>query len=705
MIKISSRQASESSLSMSRQYLREISTQIMDHFNNNLNFQFSNIQTIAGSVTGEDLENEDTLCDFLIEMENIHNFDFMAFLDEDGMYYCKDGIYPAASRLSFLPNLLRGESNQISYNEGLVSENTIMLGTRINPIEFEGHRFIAVLAGFNSKNFSTQLGFLNNSGQIYTSIVTAEGSYIICNTSHSELPQGTNLFTKMERYADFTEGFSLEGMKGDLEKGFEGLTLFSISNNQQCMYYRPVEGTDWYIITEVPYDVINNIVSNLTNSLNRNALIVMFIIYLMMILLFLNYFNHTKHHTAELMHAHEAALAAQRAAESASRAKSEFLSRMSHEIRTPMNGIIGMSSIARQNLNDTEKVEDCLKKVSISSRHLLNLINDVLDMSKIESGKFELKPQPFDFRSFLDELDSIFSAQSEEKGIHFELTVNGPLYSTLVGDSLRLNQILSNLLSNAVKFTSAGGSVELRVTPIEERNTEIWLRFEVADTGIGIKKENYDKIFEPFEQEHSNITQKFGGTGLGLSIVKSFAEMMGGSIQVDSIYGEGSTFTVEMPFTLTENKKQFFYGDATATDDEVSDPSNYDFKGRHILLAEDNEINREIAVELLGNAAGALLHQAKDGSEAVKMFEESDPGYFDLILMDIKMPNMNGYEATEKIRALDRSDAKTVPIFAMTADAYAEDVEHCKRVGMNAHISKPLDISALYKQVGEVFKK
>lgn len=517
-------------------------------------------------------------------------------------------------------------------------------------------------------------------------------------------------------------------------------------------------------------------------------------------------------------------------ARKANNAKSHFLSHMSHEIRTPMNAIIGMTAIALSRLEDKTRVEDCLGKIAQSSRHLLSLINDVLDMSKIEGGKLSIVHEPFNLRTTVQSLVDLIQPQARSRGLNFEIVLAGVEEEELRGDALRLNQILLNILSNAIKFTPAGGSVRMEIRQLHFKNNQIRFRFRIADTGIGMSPEFIGRLYTPFEQADTGAVSRTGGTGLGMAITKNLVSLLGGTIAVKSEVGAGTQFTVELPFGAGEHASKNLTGldplkvlvvdddrdtcehatlllermglrtywvlsgeeavrtviEAHKTGDDfdvciidwrmpemdgletvrrirrdvgpdtliiiisaydwstieqeareagvnafVAKPffasslydallsvtrhikpeqagtndrhHHYDFSGKRILLVEDNEFNREVAVEFL-EPTGAVVECAGNGREAVDKFMASEPGYYSLILMDVQMPVLNGYEATQAIRASAHDDAKTIPVLAMTANAFNDDIAEAAEAGMNAHLAKPIDMGTFYALVDEYLR-
>lgn len=517
-------------------------------------------------------------------------------------------------------------------------------------------------------------------------------------------------------------------------------------------------------------------------------------------------------------------------AERANRAKSDFLSRMSHDIRTPMNAIIGMTDIASSNLTHPEKIKDCLKKISLSSQHLLGLINDVLDMSKIESGKMTLNNDVMSLPELLENVVAIMRPAVKEKGQEFSIRMHNVVHENFYCDALRLRQVFINILSNASKFTPNGGKITFDIEEghSEDPQTAVF-QFLFADSGIGMKPEFVAHIFDAFTREQDSRVDKTEGSGLGMAITKKIVDMLGGSIEIESRPGAGASFLVTLPLKMDEtisvdiripdmrvlvvdddavmceytvkmlheigaqadwtckscealskikaasDEKQPYdvvlmdwrmpdqdgiettrriresvgrelpiviisaYDWADIEEDaqgagvngfvtkplfrstlyqalqkyvlgekfslyEPGSPRRYDFKGKRFLLVEDNELNREIAIELL-SASGAVLDYACDGSEGVKKFEQSPEGFYDLVLMDIQMPVMNGYDATRKIRRLSRRDSGTVPILAMTADAFTEDISAAREAGMNGHLAKPLDVATMNREIDRFLKQ
>lgn len=382
-------------------------------------------------------------------------------------------------------------------------------------------------------------------------------------------------------------------------------------------------------------------------------------------------------------------------AEEANIAKMRFLANMSHEIRTPMNVIIGLASIIKEEAADSEKVLENADRLASTSKYLLSLLNDVLDMSRVESGSASLNKQEFTVRQFWETVNTLAVSQAKAAEVHYKFEKEDGIESSYIGDMVRLEQILINLINNAIKFTPKGGTVTVRISQQEKVQKRARLQAKVMDTGIGISKEFLPKVFQAFAQEHDATTSAYGGSGLGLSIAKSYARMMGGDITVESEEGVGTCFTVEVWLDTIGEASEEIAKDLPMEHQDF-------FKGKKILLVEDHPLNTMVAKRLLEKQKMDVVH-AEDGKAALELFKESEEGEFDAILMDVRMPVMDGLTATKKIRALMRDDAKQIPIIAMTANAFDEDKKQTKEAGMNAHLAKPIEPRTLYDTLAQQF--
>lgn len=390
-------------------------------------------------------------------------------------------------------------------------------------------------------------------------------------------------------------------------------------------------------------------------------------------------------------------------AEEASQSKTSFLYQMSHEIRTPMNGIMGMLTLAQEKLDASHPAAQYLTRVEELSGHLLSLINDILDMSRIEAGKVELEEKAFSLRSLGNKLYDMFAKNLEGRGINYEVNFEDMTIDYVIGDELRISQIIINFLSNAVKFTQEGEIiVTFRQMFLQDGNADLMIR--VHDTGIGMDPEFINRIFRPFEQEGADTTRKYGGTGLGMAITDQLVKLMNGEIVVKSIPGEGSDFSVFLHLPVAEGTVPAEQIEKENTAEEAESEEIEVFRGRRILVAEDNEINAMVAREILGQM-GAGIDVAENGQRAVEMFDEKPENYYDFILMDVQMPVMNGRDAAKAIRRLPRKDAGEILIFALSADAFVEDERRSLESGMNGHYAKPVDFEALQQNVGAILRE
>ena len=526
-----------------------------------------------------------------------------------------------------------------------------------------------------------------------------------------ELIKGHNVFSVLQNMK-YLHNSSFDKTKAELEKKGCSYSNAILDGTEYFYALKRLENAEWTLIFLVPAEYVA------TNTLRLVNFVMVFIVIFTVIaavcvMLGISFVmrrnqqeairvereNNARLETVntELRQAKQAAEEAFQVAQEASRSKSSFLANMSHDIRTPMNAIIGITSLIRYDAGNKGKVIEYADKIDTSSQHLLGIINDVLDMSKIEAGKTVFKYSDFSLLDFIQELDTIFHSQISEKKQTFTITKENIRHEWVNGDRVHLMQIFSNLLSNAIKYTQEGGEILLLAEECGS-NSSVYAkyRFLVSDNGMGMSADFKNTIFDPFTRAENSLTSKIQGTGLGMAITRNLVEAMGGTIDVESEPGQGSCFEVLIDLKIAGDRSVSLSSQA-----ETDEPDDNILQGMHFLCAEDNELNAEILMELL-KIEGAECTICENGEKILEAFEQSVPGDYDMILMDVQMPVMNGYEAAKAIRSSSHELAKKIPIIAMTANAFSEDIQHSLAAGMNAHISKPVDIKTLEKTVRSI---
>lgn len=790
------------------QHLDELSGQIASSIEKQSRSQWNMLELLNQYLV--DLSGQDwtSLSSLLLDKNADFGFDSLCLVDEEAMYYDRDNSFSLLSNREVTTKLLT-DRQPIILDNILAAKGRLIFLIPIDKQIYNGKTICALGVVYNSHNLFDMLNIQAFNGEVLMYIIHQDG-VVLFRSSQENTITGYNMINSLED-ARFGGG-SLETLRSNIRSGRQELMTVHMENKEYYLNHTPVAVDDWQLVTMVPVDVVSG-------RLMRSSMITficLFIIGALIVIAFIVLYSDSARKVLR------AEAKARKAAESANRSKSQFLSNMSHDIRTPMNAIIGMTKIARDHIEEPDKVKDCLKKIDLSGRLLVGLINDILDMSKIESGKMVLNNDTASLVELMQNLVSITQPTVHSKKQVFNIRLHDIRHETLIFDALRLNQVMINLLGNAVKFTPEGGSISLDVTEAPAADEKfVHLTFKVADTGIGISSEFQKNLFSSFTRERDSKIDKIEGSGLGLAITKMIVTMMGGSISVESESGKGSVFTVTLdlpaagspeemklpaihvlvadddpdtcrsaagylselgaradiafggreavqmakaaaqngddyhmifldwrmpdlegtdtareireivgedvpiliisaydwsgieveageagidgfiqkPFfksTLYHNIQKYYLHSEPEQPAEV--PEQKLLTGKRLLLVDDNDINLEIAQELL-SYTGAVVDAAHDGKEAVERFADSPAGYYAMIFMDIQMPVMNGYEATRTIRQMQRADASSVLIYAMTADAFADDIEQARSVGMNAHFAKPLDISAMLKEI------
>lgn len=684
-------------------HLLEITEKVADIFDITIARSWDSVNTLEQflSLEGERARTEADLMQLLKDMSRfrVSKDNIFLLLDDHFRYYASDGN---KGYWRELPALIKNENQTQELITTLPYQNssfTYLCFLKQLPEKLvleEENRSIAY-AMLAVEIHSINDGFsVNTFGSTdYTYIVNRDGRALFIPEGADSRFKAYNIVNALED-EEFIHGCTVEDFRAAVRDLASTALELRSDGADYFVSCHSVGGEGWSTLMFVPTSILGDSADYMLGITRRFFLVLGAI-------LILNFscvvFYLTDNRNRKLMEQKEESnrilKVAAEEAQSASRAKSEFLSHMSHDIRTPINGIMGMTEIAQKNITDPEWVQDCLNKISNSSRHLLSLINDVLDMSRIESGKVTINAAPMNMVATTDECASIIGGQLLERDVELIREFGDFAHPHLIGDELHLRQILINILGNAVKFTPDGGKIWFRVSETDSADGRASFHFEIEDTGIGMKPEYLQHIWEPFSQEDGGTRTNYKGTGLGMAITKQFVDMMGGTIAVESRLHEGSKFSIDLSFDIDHNAAQA---------PEVPEETELHLEGMRVMLVEDNEINMEIAQFMLEDV-GITVSCVENGQLALELFQRQAPDSFDAILMDIMMPVMNGLDAARAIRALDRPDAQTIPIVAMTANAYDEDVRNALEAGMNGHLAKPIDTALLYRTLSELYHR
>ena len=796
-------------------YMDQMGTQVKMHFTTMIELQESRMNGIIWSTPQQSAaEDPEQAWAHLASMASQTGFHFLSLYSAGGA--C-DTIFGEPVEIgdptSFMDSLAQGE---LHVTDGTLpsGERLLLLGARaVYPMRSGGTSSILVV-GLPMEAITKELSLDIGGTQAYSHIIRRDGSFVLRQADATRDSYFERLLT-LGHFDNGTPTEAVAAIQKAISSGEDYSLLVEINGERRNTHFAPLTYSDWYLVSALPYSLLYEPTYSLVNQSVLSTLLGCGLVLLVLLTLFFFYFRFSKRQMIALAEARAAA-------EHANRAKSEFLSNMSHDIRTPMNAIVGMTAIASSNINNPEQVRDCLKKITLSSKHLLGLINDVLDMSKIESGKLTLNLDHISLRETMDSIVSIIQPQLRAKQQSFDVFIQDIQSELVCCDGVSLNQILLNLLSNALKFTPSGGRIT--VTLMQETSPAdphlVRNHFRVKDTGIGMSPEFQQRIFDSFTREDTTRVQKIEGTGLGMAITKYIVDEMGGTIELQSQVDKGTEFHITLDLeavsdqeadmvlpnwevlvvdddaqlcssaaaSLTEIgvhaecalggpsaismverrhqkrrdyhvvlldwqmpgmdgietaralrrrvgkdipillisaydwsdiaeearaagisgflskplfKSTLFYGlsrfaEPASAKADAAPKLAPDFTGRHLLLAEDSALNWEIARDLL-SSYGFALDWAENGRLCVERFQASQADHYDAILMDIRMPVMDGYQAARAIRAMDRSDAREIPIIAMTADAFSEDIRRAMDSGMSAHIAKPIDIRELLR--------
>ena len=645
----------------------------------------------------------------------------LIFLQENGKAITTDGTklrvdMPSKLLLDLRNGYNIGKLVTLDYNQK--KKDGYLVAIPCQEYTIKGETYTAIGTLYDHSKLDSMLSVKSYNGNAYLFMLNNDGNITYTNQKEDKFFRNYFLLKHLKGDQAITEE-EADSLQKKLDGREQGVELVE-SDKPYYLGYCPIENNNTMLICIVEKSVVDNVLRDYQKTIVFETILMAGFILLLFAGLFYSISRRSlaeqkaeyekrnneiqtqamkemEESNKKLKKAKNITTEALQTAENANKAKTDFLSNMSHDIRTPMNAIIGMTSLIRHDAGNKAKVIEYADKIDISSQHLLGIINDVLDMSKIEAGKTVFKYTDFSILDFITELNTIFHSQIDEKNQTLTIIKENIRHEWVNGDQVHLMQIFSNLVSNAVKYTQEGGKIQFLVEECETKSSVYAkYRFLVSDNGMGMSADFKDTIFDAFTRAESSMTNKIQGTGLGMAITKNLVEAMGGTIDVESELGQGSCFEVLIDLRIAEDRFV-----SSAEQAEKDEPAGNVLKGMRFLCAEDNELNAEILMELL-KIEGAECTICENGKRVLEAFEQSAPGDYDMILMDVQMPVMNGYEATKAIRRSSHELAKTIPIIAMTANAFSEDIQHSLAAGMNAHVSKPVEMKVLEKTIRSI---
>ena len=645
----------------------------------------------------------------------------LIFLQENGKAITTDGTkiridMPSKLLLELKNGYNIGKLVSLDYEQN--KKDGYLVAIPCQEYTINGETYTAIGTVYNHSKLDSMLSVKSYNGNAYLFMLDNDGNITYTNQQEDKFFRNYSLLKHLKGGQAITEE-EADSLKKKLDGREQGVELLG-NDKPYYLGYCPIENNNTMLICIVEKGVVDNVLRDYQKTIVFATILMAGFILLLFVGLFysisrrnladqkaeyekrnneiqMQALREMEASNKKLKKAKDITTEALQTAENANKAKTDFLSNMSHDIRTPMNAIIGMTSLIRHDAGNKAKVIEYADKIDISSQHLLGIINDVLDMSKIEAGKTVFKYNDFSILNFIQEINTLFHSQIDEKKQTLTIIKENIRHEWVNGDQVHLMQIFSNLLSNAVKYTQEGGKIQFLVEECETKSSVYAkYRFLVSDNGMGMSADFKETIFDPFTRAESSMTNKIQGTGLGMAITRNLVKAMGGTIDVESELGQGSCFEVLIDLRIAEDRSV-----SSTVQEEKNEQNDNIFQGMRFLCAEDNELNAEILTELL-KIEGAECTICENGEEILKAFEQSAPGDYDMILMDVQMPVMNGYEATKAIRRSSHELAKKIPIIAMTANAFSEDIQHSLAAGMNAHVSKPVEMKVLEKTIRNI---